>query len=155
MIDHLTPYEGVVFGGLIALGLLSMLSADSTTQFVGGVLLCAGFWGGVLTLVRGLLHRRAGSLYVLCLVASLVAGLVKFFVFPEAIFNGSANIIWVFIFGVGIAGLIGTTQNALIRAPKDQPNSQEFADQAKQMREDELPEPAPQSEETQTEAPLS
>ena len=28
MIDYLTPFEGVVFGGIIALGILAMLSPE-------------------------------------------------------------------------------------------------------------------------------
>lgn len=60
MIDHLTPYEGVIFGALIGMGIISMLSAEENTQTVGACLLAAGFWGGVIALVRALVHREPG-----------------------------------------------------------------------------------------------
>lgn len=121
MIDHLTPFEGVVFGGIIALGILSMLSPEDSTQFIGAILLSAGFWGGVIALVRGLLHREPGSLYVLSFVGALIAGLVKFFVFPDVGQNGGATVIWAFIIGIGITGIVGIALNALIRKPPEEP----------------------------------
>lgn len=126
MIDYLTPYEGVVFGGIIALGLLMIISAQDTTQFIGAVLLMGGVWGGVITLVRSLLHREPGGLYLLCFVGALIAGLVKWFVFPELSHSGFERIVWTFIFGIGITGLVGVALNALIRQPPE--NSEEAQD---------------------------
>ncbi len=42
MIDYLTPFEGVVFGGIIALGIIAMLSPEDNTQMIGAILLTAG-----------------------------------------------------------------------------------------------------------------
>lgn len=123
MIDHLTPFEGVVFGGIIALGILSMLSPEENTQLIGAILLAAGFWGGVVSLVRALAHREAGSLYVFCFVGALIAGLVKFFVFPDVGQDGGNRVIWAFIIGIGVAGVVGIALNALIRKPPDDPES--------------------------------
>lgn len=120
MIDHLTPYEGVVFGAIIALGILSMLSSEENTQMVGACLLAAGFWGGVIALVRALLHREAGSLYVLCAIGALIAGLIKYFVLAEMGQNGGNRIIWTFIIGIGLCGVIGIALNALIHKPKEE-----------------------------------
>lgn len=120
MIDHLTPFEGVVFGGIIALGILCMLSPEDATQMIGAILLTAGFWGGVIALVRGLLHREPGSLYLLSFVGSLIAGLVKFFVFPDVGQDGGSNVIWAFIIGIGITGIVGIALNALIRKPPEE-----------------------------------
>ena len=123
MIDHLTPYEGVVFGALIALGLLSMLSAEENTQMVGACLLAAGFWGGVIALVRALLHREPGVLYVISFVSALMAGLMVLFVFSDLGEDGGNRVIWTFVIGIGIAGLVGTALNALIRQPPEDPEA--------------------------------
>ncbi|PNL43366.1 transglycosylase [Mobiluncus mulieris] len=123
MIDYLTPFEGVVFGGIIALGILAMLSPEDTTQMIGAILLTAGFWGGVIALIRGLLHREPGSLYLLSFVGALISGLVKFFVFPDFGQDGESNVIWAFIVGIGIAGIVGTGLNALIRKPPEEPEN--------------------------------
>lgn len=123
MIDHLSPYEGVVFGALIGLGILSMLSAEENTQTVGACLLAAGFWGGVIALVRALVHREPGGLYVISFVAALIAGLMKFFVFSDLGKDGGNRVIWTFIIGIGLAGLVGTALNALIRKPPEDPEA--------------------------------
>lgn len=119
MIDYLTPFEGVVFGGIIAIGILCMLSPADSTQMFGAVLLTAGFWGGAFALVRGLLHRGVGSWYLLSFVGALIAGLVKFFVFPDTDQSYPSPVIWPIITGVGVAGIIGTLLNAVIHKPKD------------------------------------
>lgn len=122
MIDHLTPYEGVLFGAMIALGLFSMLSPEVNVQTVGAWLLAAGFWGGVIALVRALAHREPGGLYLISFVAALIAGLLKFFVFPDLGKDGGNRVIWTFIIGIGVAGLVGTALNALIRKPPEDPH---------------------------------
>ena len=123
MIDYLTPYEGVIYGALIGLGIISMLSAEENTQLVGACLLAAGFWGGVIALVRALVHREPGGLYVISFVAALIAGLMKFFVFSDLGKDGGNRVIWTFIIGIGIAGLVGTALNALIRKPPEDPQA--------------------------------
>ena len=141
MIDHLTPYEGVIFGALIGMGIISMLSAEENTQTVGACLFAAGFWGGVIALVRALVHREPGGLYVISFVAALIAGLMKFFVFSDLGKDGGNRVIWTFIIGIGIAGLVGTALNALIRKPPEDPEAA-----AKQA--------APKPDESEEAAPL-
>lgn len=151
MIDYLTPFEGVVFGGIIALGILSMLSAEENTQTIGAILLAAGFWGGVIALVRALVHKSPGSLYVLSFVGALIAGLVKFFVFPDVGHDGNGRVIWAFIIGIGITGIVGVALNAVIRKPKEDP--EEALNQAQQTadRPEEMPAPSENNDDTEEE----
>lgn len=135
MMDHLTPFEGVVFGGIIALGILSMLSPEDSTQMIGAIFLAAGFWGGIIALVRALLHREPGSLYVFSFVGALIAGLIKFFVFPDAQ-ESTEPVIWAFIIGIGITGVVGIALNALIRKPEEEDEPDSALQQAKDAEKD-------------------
>lgn len=56
-------------------------------------------------------------------MAALIAGLMKFFVFSDLGKDGGNRVIWTFIIGIGIAGLVGTALNALIRKPPEDPEA--------------------------------
>lgn len=115
MIDHLTKYEGIVFGGLIALGMSVVTWADyPTTVFSGGTILGAAVLGGCVTLLRALAQKPAGSIYFTIFTLGLFGFLVRLFVFPspEAIVNDKS---WIAILSLLGCGVVGIALNALIR----------------------------------------
>lgn len=119
MIDHLTPAEGVVFAALIALGIIGLGWGSDSTQFVAAIVLAAGFWGGTVALVRGLLHRPAGGLYLLMAMGATLALVIKYVVFPSDSIEDD-RYFWVLLGGAALGGVVGTALNALIR-PEKQP----------------------------------
>lgn len=147
MIDHLTPAEGVVFGAMIALGIMGVAWGGDSTQLVCGVVLAAGFWGGAVTLLRALFHRRSGSLYTLLFILGAVALLVKYMVFPADSFE-SDKYLWVLLGGVTLSGLMGFLLTVLIKEPRDVEDLEATDPDAVSTTEGPVPEGLSSAEET-------
>lgn len=114
MIDHLTPYEGVTFGALVALGVAMMAWGSGDNRMVAVSILATGVIGGLMTLFRGLAHKPASTGYMLLIFVGLILLALKLFVFPDSSGNRESNA-WLGIYGMLASGIVGIGLNAIFR----------------------------------------